>query len=78
MEITDLRMEIVTEATEEGVDLWRAEVRDGYANLVACSRLTTSPVRATRLGGELLDQARSDAAFQAARYEASRLFSHAA
>lgn len=67
-------MEIVTERSEEGLDLWRAEVRDGYGNLVTCSRLSTSPVRATRLGAELLEQARSDAAYSEARREAHALF----
>lgn len=75
--LADLRMEVIAEATEEGLDLWRAEVRDGFGNLVACSKWTTSPPRATRTGAELLAQARSDLAFREARYEARQMFSAA-
>lgn len=78
MEGLDLRMEVVSEQSMELVDLFRAEVRDGYGNLVVCSRWSTSPVRAMRAGVELLDQARSDAAYRYARGEAHRLFTPAA
>lgn len=76
--LADLRMQVEAEQTMEGVDHFWAEVRDGYGNLLACSQRTTSPVRATRCGTELLEHARSDVAFREARYEAARLFSPAA
>jgi len=73
-EATDLRSEVVSEQTMEAVDLFRSEVRDGWGNLVACTRWSTSPVRAMRAGVELLEQARSEAAFRDARNEARKLF----
>lgn len=76
--LADLRSEVVSEVTEEGLDLWRAEVHDGFGNLKACSRWTTSPARATRVSAELLAQVRSDVAYSEARNEAHRLFTPAA
>lgn len=74
METLDLRAELVTETTAEDLTLFRVEIRDGYSNLVDCTRWTVHPATAHRAGADLLDQARSDAAFREARREAARLF----
>jgi len=76
--LADLRMTVEAETTEEGLDLFRPEVRDGWGNLVVCGRFSTSPVRAMKVGQELLEQARSDEAFRQARNEVRRLFTPAA
>lgn len=72
-----IRVELAAMTTAENVAHWCSELYvDGH--LTDASPWTTSVADAIRAGREMREAAVSDLAYREARYEAHRLFTHAA